>query len=69
MCTCSDECVPHEGGMVFLFDRSEDTECVIDVGEGGRKLEDYAVEKESGGFVGESGTESEGVELLGLGHV
>lgn len=55
--------------MVFLFDRIEDSECVIDVGQRGRKLEDSAVEKESGGFVGESRTESEGVELLELGHV
>lgn len=68
MCASSDECVPHEGAVVFLLDRIEDTGCVTDIGEGRRELEDSTVEKQSGGFVGESCTESEGVELFQLGH-
>lgn len=53
----------------MVFDRIENPKRVIDVGEGGRKLEDFAVEKQSCGFVRVSSTESEGVELLELRHV
>ena len=67
MSTCSYKSVTHDRAMVF--DGVENPERVIDVGEGGRELEDFAVEKQSCGFLRVSSTESEGVKLLELRHV